>query len=180
MSTYKLELAGLVRNLPIIKISDDLSIASFVTLGDQELVSHAAVELEKLIPEVDIFVTAEAKGISLAHELARLRGMKKYVVCRKSVKSYMTDPIGISVKSITTDKIQRLYLNGEDVDLIKDKKACLVDDVISTGESIKALEDLVNKVGGKVVGKAAILAEGDASKREDLIFLKELPLNPRK
>lgn len=178
MKTYKIKVAGLERNLPIIRISNDLSIGSFVILGDQEMTSVAAKELDKLIDQVDVFVTAEAKGIPLVHELARLRKMKKYVVCRKSVKTYMKDPVSIGVKSITTERSQKLYLNGEDIDLIKGKRACLIDDVISTGESIKALEELVEKVGGYTIAKAAILAEGEASKRDDIIFLEKLPLNP--
>ncbi|MDD7306746.1 MAG: phosphoribosyltransferase family protein [Peptoniphilaceae bacterium] len=180
MKTYKLKVAGLERDLPIIKISDALSIASFVILGDQELTTKSAKELDKLIPDVDIFVTAEAKGIPLVHELSRLRNMKKYVVCRKSVKSYMKDSIEVSLKSITTANSQKLYLNGEDVGLIKGKEVCLVDDVISTGQSSKALEELINKAGGIVVARAAILAEGEAYKRDDIIYLSPLPLNPEK
>lgn len=178
MKTYKLKVAGLERDLPIIKISEDLSIASFVLLGDAEMTTLAAEALDEKIPQVDIFVTAEAKGIPLVHELSRIRGMKDYIVCRKSIKTYMNDPVEVVVNSITTANEQKLYLNSEDISLIKDKRVCILDDVISTGESIKALEDLVVKVGGKILAKAAILAEGDAGDRDDIIFLERLPLNP--
>lgn len=178
MKTYKLKVAGLERDLPIIKISAHLSIASFVLLGDAEMTTRAAEELDKIIPDVDILVTAEAKGIPLVHEVARLRGMKKYVVCRKTVKSYMEDIVDVPVKSITTNEEQKLYLNGEDIDLIEGKDVCIIDDVISTGESIQALKDLVEKIGGNVKAQAAILAEGEAADRDDIIFLEKLPINP--
>jgi len=180
MKTYKLKVAGIERDLPIIEISKDLSIASFVLLGDAEMTTLAAEALDKKIPQVDIFVTAEAKGIPLVHELSRIRGITKYIVCRKSIKTYMNDPVEVSVNSITTQEEQKLYLNSEDVDLIKNKRVCLLDDVISTGESIQALEDLVAKVGGQILAKAAILAEGDAGDIKDIIFLERLPLNPEK
>lgn len=180
MNTYKLELAGLKRDLPIIDISDDLSIASFVLLGDTEMTEKAASKLDELIPKVDVFISAEAKGIPLVYELSKLRNIKRYVVCRKSIKTYMTDSIGVSVNSITTKDEQNLYLNGDDIELIKDKDVCILDDVISTGESIKAIEELVIKAGGNIKAKAAILAEGDASERDDIIFLESLPINPKK
>lgn len=180
METYKLKLLGLERDLPIIKLSKDLSIASFVLLGDQELTRVCAKELDKIIPEADILITAEAKGIPLVYELARLRNMKNYVVARKSIKSYMHNPVSVEVNSITTEKKQHLYLNDTDLELIKGKDVVLVDDVISTGESIQALEDLAEKSGASVVAKAAILAEGEAGDRNDIIFLGKLPLNPEK
>lgn len=175
MDYYKLKVCGLERNLPIIQISDNLKIASFVLLGDAELAQKAGYELSKKV-DADIILTAEAKGISLAHEIAKNLGEKSFVVARKSEKAYMNDPIDVEVNSITTKNTQKLYLDSKDVEKIKGKKIALVDDVISTGESMNALESLVEKAGGKVVQKLAILAEGDASDREDIIFLEKLPI----
>ena len=174
---YELHVAGCTRQLPIMNISDTLAIAGFVILGDTEIVTRTAEELAKKVPEgTDIILTAETKGIPLAHEMARVLGMKKYIVARKSVKAYMEDPICVEDESITTMGKQRLYLSQDDVDLIRGRKVLLVDDVISTGESLKAMETLVKKAGGVVAGKAAILAEGDAAKRDDILFLEKLPL----
>ncbi|MDU5914405.1 MAG: phosphoribosyltransferase family protein [Anaerococcus vaginalis] len=175
MDYYKLNVCGLERNLPIIQISDNLKIASFVLLGDAELAEKAGLELSKKV-DADIILTAEAKGISLAHEIARNIGEKSFVVARKSEKAYMNDPINVEVNSITTKNTQKLFLDYKDVEKIKGKKIALVDDVISTGESMNALESLVEKAGGKVVQKLAILAEGDAADRDDIIFLEKLPI----
>ncbi len=176
MKYYTLNVAGLTRELPIIKLSDNLSIASFVILGDTELVEKTAPVLANKLPEVDILVTAEAKGIPLVYEISKILNLKSYVVARKSVKAYMENPIEVTVNSITTSNPQKLYLNNEDIDKIKGKKVALIDDVISTGQSLKALEELVLKAGGNIVAKAAILAEGDAKNRNDIIFIEELPL----
>lgn len=175
MDYYKLKVCGLERNLPIIQISDNLKIASFVLLGDAELAEKAGLELSKKV-DADIILTAEAKGISLAHEIAKNVGEKSFVVARKSEKAYMNDPIYVEVNSITTKNIQKLFLDFKDVEKIKGKKIALVDDVISTGESMNALESLVEKAGGKVVQKLAILAEGDAANRDDIIYLEKLPI----
>lgn len=175
MDYYKLKVCGLERNLPIIQISDNLKIASFVLLGDAELAEKAGLELSKKVG-ADIILTAEAKGISLAHEIAKNVGEKSFVVARKSEKAYMNDPINVEVNSITTKNTQKLFLDFKDVEKIKGKKIALVDDVISTGESMNALESLVEKAGGKVVQKLAILAEGDAADRDDIIFLEKLPI----
>ena len=175
MKTYTLNVAGLTRELPIIKLSYDLSIASFVILGDTEIVRKTAPIIAKKLPEVDFIVTAEAKGIPLAYEISRVLNLNEYVVARKSVKAYMEEPIEVEVNSITTTNSQKLYLNNQDAKKIKGKRVALVDDVISTGQSLKALERLVEKAGGKVVAKAAILAEGDAKNRKDIIFLEALP-----
>ena len=177
--TYTLEVAGQVRTLPIIPISDTLSIASFVILGDAVLVKAAAPELAKKLPEVDVIVTAEAKGIPLVHEMAHCLGMGRYYVARKSTKAYMKDPVVDQVNSITTTEKQLLCMDGKDAEAICGKRVALVDDVISTGESLDALERLVTAAGGIVAARAAILAEGDAAKRDDIIFLEELPLFPR-
>ena len=175
MKTYTLHVAGLTRELPIIKLSYDLSIASFVILGDTEIVRKTAPIIAKKLPEVDFIVTAEAKGIPLAYEISRVLNLNEYVVARKSVKAYMEEPIEVEVNSITTTNSQKLYLNNQDAKKIKGKRIALIDDVISTGQSLKALERLVEKAGGKVLAKAAILAEGDAKDRKDIIFLEALP-----
>ena len=175
MKTYTLNVAGLTRELPIIKLSYDLSIASFVILGDTEIVRKTAPIIAKKLPEVDFIVTAEAKGIPLAYEISRILNLNEYVVARKSVKAYMEEPIEVEVNSITTTNSQKLYLNNQDAKKIKGKRVALVDDVISTGQSLKALERLVEKAGAKVLAKAAILAEGDAKDRKDIIFLEALP-----
>lgn len=176
MQYYNLKIGNLERKLPIIRITDSLEIASFVILGDSELVLHAAEELRKKIPEVDYLITAEAKGIPLVQELSRLLGMKRYFVARKSIKPYMTDPFVTEVYSITTQDRQILCLEREESEMINGKRILIVDDVISTGESIKAMESLIKKAGGKVAGKAAILAEGDSANRKDIIYLEKLPV----
>ena len=175
MKTYTLHVAGLTRELPIIKLSYDLSIASFVILGDTEIVRKTAPIIAKKLPEVDFIITAEAKGIPLAYEISKILNLNEYIVARKSVKAYMEEPIEVEVNSITTTNSQKLYLNNQDANKIKGKKVALIDDVISTGQSLKALERLVEKAGANVVAKAAILAEGDAKDRKDIIFLEALP-----
>lgn len=177
---YEMNIVGCIRKLPIIRISDDLDIASFVLLGDSELVVKAAAELVNRIPEADYLITAEAKGIPLVQEMARIMNMKRYFVARKNVKPYMLDPFVTEVYSITTQKKQILCLDREESDMIKGKRILIVDDVISTGESLKAMETLVTKAGGKIAGKVAILAEGDAAKRKDIIYLESFPVFPVK
>ncbi|MBC5581115.1 adenine phosphoribosyltransferase [Anaerofilum sp. BX8] len=177
-STYELTVAGVTRQLPIIQIAPDLAIASFVILGDCELVTAAAPLLAERLPEIDYVVTAEAKGIPLANEVSRLLGLPYYIVARKSIKPYMNAPITDEVNSITTQKTQALCLDGKDALAIKGKRVAIVDDVISTGESLSAVERLVEKAGAVVAARAAILAEGDAAKRADILFLEELPLFP--
>ncbi len=176
--TYELQVAGLSRKLPIIQISDSLAIASFVILGDTELVCESAKVLADRLPEVDVLVTAEAKGIPLVFEVSKILGMKNYIVARKSIKAYMDTPLVNEVESITTKEKQMLCLDGNDVVLIQGKRVAIIDDVISTGESLRAVEALVKKAGGEIVAKAAILAEGDAADRTDIIFLEKLPLFP--
>ena len=176
---YTMNVAGLQRQLPICPVNDTLSIAGFVIFGDQELTVACARELLKKAPEYDYLITAEAKGIPLAHEMARQAGAAKYFLARKAPKLYMTGVFEASVKSITTAKEQTLYLDVADAELMKGKRILIVDDVISTGESLSALEHLVEKAGGNIVGRMAILAEGDAQDREDLVYLEKLPLfNP--
>ena len=176
---YPMNIAGLDRKLPICKVTDELYIAGFVIFGDQELTVACAKALLEKAPEYDYIITAEAKGIPLAHEMARQSGAKKYFLARKAPKLYMTGVFEVSVKSITTAKEQKLYLDGADAALMQGKRILIVDDVISTGESLKALEALVEKAGGIICGRMAILAEGDAQERPDLIYLEKLPLfNP--
>ena len=176
---YRMKVAGLERDLPICKVTDTLYIAGFVIFGDQELTVACARELLARAPEYDYIITAEAKGIPLAHEMARQTGAAKYILARKAPKLYMTDVFSSTVRSITTAKEQTLYLDGADAQLMKGMKILIVDDVISTGESLKALEVLVEKAGGQICGRMAILAEGDAQERPDLIYLEKLPLfNP--
>ena len=173
---YRMNVAGLDRDLPICPVSDTLSIAGFVIFGDQELTVACARELLKKAPAYDYIITAEAKGIPLAHEMARQSGAKKYFLARKGPKLYMTGVFESSVRSITTAREQKLYLDTADAALMQGKRILIVDDVISTGESLKALEVLVEKAGGIIAGRMAILAEGDAQDREDLIYLEKLPL----
>ena len=179
MKYYKLSVAGLERDLPICPVNEDLYIAGFVIFGDWELTCACASELLKKVPEYDCLITAEAKGIPLAHEMARQNSDKRYVVARKATKLYMTDVFGVQVRSITTDRVQNLYIDGSDAEYMKGKRVLVVDDVISTGESLKAVEALVEKAGGDIVGRCAVLAEGDAKDRQDIIFLEELPLFDR-
>ena len=174
--TYEINIAGLLRELPIVQIADNMCIASFVLLGDSQLVIKAAAELLPKLPEVDYLITAEAKGIPLVQELARLLNMDRYFVARKSIKPYMVNPFVTEVYSITTQKKQILCLDEVEAKMIEGKRILIVDDVISTGESLKAMEALVKKAGGIVSGKAAILAEGDAGARDDIIFLESLPI----
>ena len=173
---YHMTVAGLERDLPICPVNENLSIAGFVIFGDQELTVACARDLLKKAPEYDHLITAEAKGIPLAHEMARQAGDDKYFVARKGSKLYMRDTFGVAVRSITTDREQHLYLDGNDAKLMQGKRILLLDDVISTGESLTALEALVEKAGGIICGRMAILAEGDAKDREDILYLEPLPL----
>ncbi len=173
---YPITVAGVKRELPICKVNDGLYIAGFVIFGDVELTRACAEELVKKLPECDIMITAESKGIPLIYEMARITGAKRYLLARKSPKLYMKDIHSVEVKSITTEKRQMLYIDGEDKEAMNGKRVVIVDDVISTGESLTAVEQLVTSAGGNIVGKMAILAEGDAAERDDIIYLEPLPL----
>mgnify|MGYP000545427778 CR=1 FL=1 len=176
--TYPIEVAGLKRELPICKVKDDLYIGAFICFGDAELTVACARELLKLVPadSYDYIFTAEAKSIPLIHEMARQSGATKYFIARKGAKAYMPDPIHVEDHSITTAGVQKLYLGRDDADLIRGKRILLMDDVISTGGSLHAMESLVEKAGGTVAGRVSVLAEGDAQKRPDIRFLAPLPL----
>lgn len=173
--TYKMKIAGLERELPICPLNDNVSIAGFIIFGDVELTVACAKELLEKLPDFDYIVTPEAKSIPLAYEMSRQCG-KKYFVVRKKEKVYMRDPVSVTVNSITTKSEQKLILDGADGEQIRGKKIVILDDVISTGESLQSVETLVNKFDVDIVARAAILAEGDAAKRDDIVFLGELPL----
>lgn len=173
---HKMTIAGCERELPLCPLNDDLMIAGFIMFGDPELTTATAEELLKRTPEYDYMISAEAKGIPLVHEMSRLAGNRKYFVARKAPKLYMRDVLEVKVNSITTAREQRLCLDGNDAALMKGKRILVVDDVISTGESLKAIEALVEAAGGVVVGKMCVLAEGDAAYRPDITYLEYLPL----
>lgn len=178
MATYSMHVAGLTRELPICKVSDELYIGAFIMFGDAELTAACARELLALAEsiEYDYLFTAEAKSIPLIHEMARQSGAKKYFIARKGPKVYMPDPISVEDQSITTQALQRLYLGSDDAALLRGKRVLIVDDVISTGGSLKAMEALVGKAGGTVAGRMAVLAEGGAADRSDIRYLEKLPV----
>lgn len=175
---YSMNVAGLDRQLPICKVTDELYIGAFIMFGDAELTVACARELLKLAEpgSYDYMLTAEAKSIPLIHEMARQSGAKTYFVARKGLKVYLTDPLCVDVNSITTQHEQHLYLSGADAALMRGKRILIVDDVISTGESLKALEKLVEEAGATVAGRMAVLAEGDAQERSDIVYLEKLPV----
>ena len=182
---YEMTIAGCRRQLPLCKALDSLVIAGFVIFGDVELTCACAAELLKKAPDFDYMVAPEAKAIPLVHEMARQSGRNEYCLVRKAPKLYMDGVFETEVKSITTEAVQHLYMDGKDARKIKGKRVLILDDVISTGESLAAVEKLVNEAGAEVVGRMAILAEGNAAKRDDIIFLEQLPLfdsegNPEK
>ncbi len=178
MATYPMHVAGLVRDLPICKVDDGLYIGAFIMFGDAELTVACARDLLKLAEDTpyDYLFTAEAKSIPLIHEMARQSGAKKYFIARKGPKVYMPDPISVDDRSITTLSLQKLYLGSDDAALMQGKRILIVDDVISTGGSLKAMEKLVEKAGGTVAGRMAVLAEGGAAERNDIRFLAPLPV----
>ncbi len=177
--TYNMTIAGLSRNLPLCRLNDELQIGAFVIFGDVELTVACAAELLKKAPDFDYMVAPEAKAIPLIHEMARQSGRNTYLLARKNAKLYMNGVFSTEVHSITTDAVQKLYMDGADAAKMKGKRILILDDVISTGESLRAVEQLVNEAGGIVVGRMAILAEGDAANRDDIIFLEKLPLFDR-
>ena len=174
--TYKMNVAGLTRDLPLCPLNDSLMIAAFVIFGDVELTCACAKALLEKTPEFDYMVTPEAKSIPLIHEMARQSGRNDYFLVRKAPKLYMNGVFEVEDRSITTQGVQKLYMDGADAKKMKGKRILILDDVISTGGSLAAVENLVNQAGGIVVGRMAILAEGDAADRDDIIFLEKLPL----
>ena len=174
--TYTLKVAGLERELTLCPLNNELYIAGFVMFGDVELTERCAAALLERAPEHDLIITAESKGIPLAYEMCRLSGRNRYVLARKSVKLYMKNVVKCETRSITTDAVQTLYIDGDDAEFMKGKRVLIVDDVISTGGSLLSLENLVKQAGGNVVGKMAVLAEGDAIDRTDITYLAPLPL----
>ena len=174
--TYEMDIAGLKRDLPICKVTDDLYIGAFVMFGDVELTVHCAEELLKRAPEYDYLIAPEAKAIPLLYEMARQSGAEKYFLARKAAKAYMSGVFEVNVKSITTAAVQRLIIDSADAEQIRGKRMLILDDVISTGESLRAMEELVTAAGGIVAGRMAVLAEGDAIERDDIIVLAPLPL----
>lgn len=173
--TYQIDICGLKKDLPICRVTDDLYIGAFVIFGDVPLTEHCAKELLARVPEFDIIVSPEAKAIPLAYEMSRQSG-KEYIIARKRAKAYMQDIFQVNVRSITTAGVQTLIVDSQDAEKMRGKKVIIVDDVISTGESIRAVEELVVQAGGIVAGKVAPLAEGDSFYREDIITLAKLPL----
>ena len=173
---YNMTIAGCERALPLCPLTDELMIGAFVIFGDPELTTACSEALLAKVPAYDYMITAEAKGIPLIHEMARLAGNQKYMLARKGPKLYMRDILDVTVHSITTAKEQHLYLDGADAALMRGKRILIVDDVVSLGDSMRALEHLVEAAGGIVCGRATILAEGDAAKRDDLVYLERLPL----
>ena len=173
---YRLQVAGIERDLPLCPLGENMNIAAFVLFGDVELTKKCAEALYAKAPAHDVLITAESKGIPLIHEMCALSGRNRYVLARKSVKLYMSDVVKCETQSITTAAKQTLYIDGSDAEYMRGKRVLIVDDVISTGGSLLSLENLVNAAGGQIVGKMAILAEGDAASRDDIIFLEKLPL----
>ena len=175
-TAYEMTIAGLKRALPLCPVNENLYIAAFIMFGDVEITVAAAKALLEKAPEFDVLISAEAKGIPLVYEMARQAKSEKYIVARKGSKLYMKDVVTVKVNSITTDHEQILCIGKDDADYMKGKRVLIVDDVISTGESLKALEHLVNEVGGNICGKMTVLAEGEAADRDDIIYLEKLPL----
>jgi len=173
---YTMKIAGLERKLPLCRISDDLYIAAFIIFGDVEITEACAKALLERAPEFDVMITAESKGIPLLYEMARQKRDKPFIIARKAAKLYMRDIFSVHVKSITTENVQTLYIDGSDVEKMRGRRVLVVDDVISTGASLAAIEELVKSAGGIIAGRMAILAEGDACKRDDIIYLEQLPL----
>lgn len=173
---YTVDIAGMKRDLPLCRVNDNLYIGAYIMFGDVEITKHCASKLLERVPEYDVMITAECKGIPLIYEMARQAGHNYYIVARKGPKLYMQNIISTNVDSITTEYTQTLCIGSAEAQAMKGKRVLIVDDVISTGESLEAIELLVKNAGGNMVGKACVLAEGDAIGRDDIIYLAPLPL----
>ena len=173
--TYTIDIAGMKRDLPICPLNENLSIGAFVMFGDVEITEHAAKKLLEKMPEVDYLIAPEAKAIPLVYEMSRQSGIK-YLLARKKAKAYMSGVFEVTVQSITTAGEQTLVIDTVDAEAMKGKRIAIIDDVISTGESLRAMEELVNQAGGNIVARMAVLAEGDAIDRPDITVLAPLPL----
>ena len=173
---YTIEIAGVKRDLPLCPLNENLYIAAFIMFGDVELTKKCAEALLKVAPAYDVLITAESKGIPLLYEMARQSGNNYYIVARKGPKLYMKNVISTQVDSITTDHVQTLCIGSAEAEAMRGKRVLIVDDVIGTGESLAALETLINQVGGNIVGRMTVLAEGDAIARKDITYLAPLPL----
>ena len=173
---YNIDIAGMKRDLKLYSVAPDTQIAAFILFGDVEITKHSAAKLLEQAPEFDLIFTAEAKSITLAYEMAAQAGKNDFIIARKGIKVYMENALKVEVQSITTQNVQTLYLGQAEAERVKGKKILIVDDVVSTGESLKAMEALVEKAGGEIVGKMFVLAEGDAADRDDVTYLAKLPL----
>ncbi|MCI5687675.1 phosphoribosyltransferase family protein [Anaerovoracaceae bacterium 42-11] len=173
---YEMTIAGCKRQLPLCKINEELYIGAFIMFSDVEITRASAAALLEKAPEFDIIITAESKGIPLAYEMARQANTNDYIVARKGPKLYMQNVITTEVDSITTDHVQTLCLGQTEIDKMKGKRVLIVDDVISTGESLLSIETLLKQIDCEIVGRMAVLAEGEAADRDDIIFLEKLPL----
>ena len=171
------DIKGYLAQLPILPLPSGINIAFFNLHGNSEMTEHCGKELAKLVADCDVLITAESKGLQLTHVMARELGHKLYAVARKSKKLYMQDGYEVEIKSsITTGQVQKMYISRHDAELIKGKKVGIIDDVVSTGASLEGLEALVNVCGGIIHKKAFVLAEGDAARRDDIVYLAEIPL----
>lgn len=173
-TTYDLKIAGTIRRLPLIQVAPDTWIAYYYSLGDTEVIDQAARELASKLEQCELFVTTETKGIPLAHAIATYLGLRPYVVCRKEIRPFMLSPLIVRYKPITAKTEQELFMDGRDAVKVKGKRVGLIDDIVSTGETLDAMADLVNQAGGKVVTRAALLLEGDD--RADVVHLGILPI----
>ncbi len=174
---YTIDINGYKHDAPVLPLPSGIKIVFFNLHGNQKLTEHCGKELAKLLSDCDVLLTVESKALQLTHVITRELDMPFYAVARKSKKLYMQDGIEITIESsITTGAEQKLYLSKHDVELLKGKKVGIVDDVVSTGASLKGLEDIVKKAGGIIHKKAFVLAEGDAKNRPDVIYLQSIPL----
>ena len=174
---YTVDFQGFRAQLPILPLPSGVKIAFFNLHGDSELTEHCAKLLTEKVKDCEVLITAESKGLQLTHCIARNLGQRFYAVARKSKKLYMQDGIDVPIaSSITTGKEQKLYISKFDADLMRGKKVGIIDDVVSTGNSLKGLEELVTMAGGIICKKAFVLAEGDAAKRDDIVYLDTIPL----